>query len=84
MSIAPVVFAQDPVVQTDEETGIQFVTWVNEGDSSFTFGIALPPTALEEDADEYIGLLVCNTRRCACRFQTFSKGGPAGSTFDLN
>lgn len=62
MPIAPLAFAQDPVVQTDEETGIEFVTWSQEADSSFTFGIALPPNALEEDADEYIGLLVCGTQ----------------------
>ena len=63
MSIAPLALAQDPVVQTDEETGIDFLTWTQEAASSFTFGIALPPTALTEDADEYIGLLVCGTHR---------------------
>lgn len=46
---------------TDEETGVDFVTRTQERSSSFTFGIALPENALEEHADEYIGLLVCTT-----------------------
>lgn len=64
MLTAPLAFAQDPVLLTDEETGIQFVTVAQEGDASVTFGIALPPTALTEDTDEYIGLLVCGAFRC--------------------
>ena len=71
--IAPLAFAQAPVLETDEETGIAFVTQTNEGDAFFKFGIALPSTALEEDADEYIGLLVCITCYfCALRLRDAS------------
>lgn len=77
MWTASVAFAQDPVVETDEETGIEFVTLTQEGDATIKFGIALPPTALEEDADEYIGLLVCGTC-CFCVSRIPNSPMPSG------
>ncbi|KAL2258798.1 hypothetical protein VTK26DRAFT_7745 [Humicola hyalothermophila] len=44
---------------TDPDTGIQFKTWSATDGGAFTFGIALPPDALTNDASEYIGLLRC-------------------------
>jgi len=43
---------------TDEATGIEFKTWTAAEGAPFTFGLTLPADALENDATEYIGLLV--------------------------
>lgn len=62
--------AQDPLPTTykDPKTGISFDTWNvpgSSGTAGLTFGMALPSTALEDDATEFIGYLVTlPTSRC--------------------
>ncbi|KAE8154660.1 hypothetical protein BDV25DRAFT_147246 [Aspergillus avenaceus] len=51
-----------PVAYTDSETGITFDTWTvpaSSGTGGFVFGVALPSTALTEDATDFIGYLNC-------------------------
>jgi hypothetical protein len=43
-------------------TGIRLKTWSSQ-DGGFTFGMTLPDTALEKDANEYIGLIVSTIAR---------------------
>ena len=55
--------AQDPVpkVYKEPESGISFNTWNVPGSSGtggLTFGMALPSTALKDDATEFVGYLV--------------------------
>ena len=66
-SFAQSALAQEPLMYTHEETGIEFATWAQdrvapEGDSpglpGYLFGIALPKDALKKPATEYIGILV--------------------------
>ncbi|KAL8403246.1 hypothetical protein RB594_008492 [Gaeumannomyces avenae] len=53
-----------PGTYTDQETGIDFVTWSPQtgegGVGGYTFGIALPEDALKTDSKEYIGFLQCS------------------------
>ncbi|KAI2625839.1 hypothetical protein GGR54DRAFT_654226 [Hypoxylon sp. NC1633] len=53
--------AQDAVPYTDPDTGIEFATWTQGGQ---TIGMALPEDALTTDASEYIGILQCSTGWC--------------------
>ncbi|KAK1147204.1 hypothetical protein N8T08_001943 [Aspergillus melleus] len=49
-------------VFTDSETGITFDTWTVPKSTTaggLTFGLALPSTALDEDANEFLGYLSC-------------------------
>lgn len=59
---APVVFAQerDPTseIYTDPSSNITFNTW--SPTPFVTIGVALPPDALEADADEFVGLITCS------------------------
>ena len=50
------------MVYTDPETGIIFDTWSassTQTKGGLTMGFAMPEDALETDATEFIGLLVC-------------------------
>ncbi|KAF7594761.1 hypothetical protein BBP40_008468 [Aspergillus hancockii] len=54
--------APEPTVYTDPSSGITFDTWNLPGNSKtggLTFGVALPSTALKEDATDFIGYLHC-------------------------
>ncbi|KAI0143967.1 hypothetical protein F4776DRAFT_447625 [Hypoxylon sp. NC0597] len=53
--------AQDATPYTDPDTGIEFGTWTQGGQ---TIGLALPEDALTKDATEYIGILQCSTGWC--------------------
>ncbi|KAI1418705.1 hypothetical protein F5Y13DRAFT_196459 [Hypoxylon sp. FL1857] len=53
--------AQEATPYTDPDTGIEFGTWAQGGQ---TFGLALPEDALTKDATEYIGILQCSTGWC--------------------
>ncbi|XXH03587.1 hypothetical protein Hte_009992 [Hypoxylon texense] len=53
--------AQEAVPYTDPDTGIEFATWSQGGQ---TVGLALPEDALTTDATEYIGILQCSTGWC--------------------
>jgi cellobiose dehydrogenase (acceptor) len=53
-----------PTTFTDAGSGITFNSWsiANGGSQTqggYTFGVALPSTALTTDATEFIGYLVC-------------------------
>ncbi|OJJ79292.1 uncharacterized protein ASPGLDRAFT_137084 [Aspergillus glaucus CBS 516.65] len=66
--------AQDPLPTTykDPKTGISFDTWNvpgSSGTAGLTFGMALPSTALEDDATEFIGYL-----HCAAKNATTARG----------
>ena len=60
------VLAQDPVpkVYKEPESGISFNTWNVPGSSGtggLTFGMALPSTAMKQDATEFMGYLVSSS-----------------------
>jgi hypothetical protein len=46
-----------PVVYEDPDTGIIFDTWAASG---ITFGFAFPADGQTNDADEFIGYIVCS------------------------
>lgn len=55
------------MVYTDPDTGIIFDTWSassTQTKGGFTMGFAMPEDALETDATEFIGLLVCHLPYC--------------------
>ncbi|KAI1380835.1 hypothetical protein F4677DRAFT_199933 [Hypoxylon crocopeplum] len=56
-----ICLAQEAVPYTDPDTGIEFATWAQGGQ---TYGMALPEDALTNDASEYIGILQCTTGWC--------------------
>ncbi|GAB1320084.1 hypothetical protein MFIFM68171_10294 [Madurella fahalii] len=81
-SFAPSVLAQNnvPVTITDPDTGIIFNTWglangAPQTRGGLTFGVALPPDALETDASEFIGYLQCAAADSA-GWCGISLGGP--------
>ncbi|OAA55049.1 Cellobiose dehydrogenase, cytochrome [Niveomyces insectorum RCEF 264] len=63
------VLAQDAPMTgsyyVDAPTGINFSAWStpggSDGNGAFAFGYVLPDTALQNDTNEYIGLLQCQT-----------------------
>jgi cellobiose dehydrogenase (acceptor) len=65
-AVLPSAFAQnnEPITFTDADSGITFNSWAipNGGaqtQGGFRFGMALPSDALQKDASEFIGYLVC-------------------------
>ncbi|KAL4892213.1 hypothetical protein BDV59DRAFT_193757 [Aspergillus ambiguus] len=67
-----------PVAYTHPDTGIIFDTWTVPAGTvtgGLTFGVALPTTALETDATEFIGYLECALDTSAGGWCGLSMGG---------